>query len=96
MRSLAGGTLKTNDPGKPPRPAVPNELGRRPELHKTDHARLEHGTSPERSGESPTVVTEDVRAYALEKGLEEAEALEQGLKEKSAEFQRAGGELYAE
>jgi phosphomethylpyrimidine synthase len=40
-------------------------------------------------------ITEEVRAYAAEHGLEEGEALAAGLKEKGAEFARAGGELYA-
>ncbi len=39
-------------------------------------------------------ITEDVRAYAREQGLTASEALEEGLREKSAEFRRAGGELY--
>ncbi|MGH7995604.1 MAG: phosphomethylpyrimidine synthase ThiC, partial [Opitutaceae bacterium] len=40
-------------------------------------------------------ITEDVRRYAEERGLESAEAIEAGLKEKSEEFRRAGGEVYA-
>jgi phosphomethylpyrimidine synthase len=39
-------------------------------------------------------ITEDVRAYAREKGLETQAALESGLREKSAEFAAEGGELY--
>ena len=39
-------------------------------------------------------ITEDVRAYAAEKGLDEREALAEGLREKSAEFAEGGGELY--
>ena len=39
-------------------------------------------------------ITEDVRAYAAAHGLEEGEALAQGMSEKSAEFRAAGAELY--
>lgn len=39
-------------------------------------------------------ITEDVRRYAEEKGLTEAEALEKGMADKSAEFVQTGGELY--
>jgi len=39
-------------------------------------------------------ITEDVRRYAAEHGLDEQRALAQGLAEKSREFQAAGGELY--
>jgi phosphomethylpyrimidine synthase len=37
-----------------------------------------------------TKITEDVRKYAAEQGISENEALEKGLKEKSAEFVEAG------
>jgi len=40
-------------------------------------------------------ITEDVRKYAAEKGLEEAAALAEGLREKSAEFASEGGQLYS-
>jgi hypothetical protein len=40
-------------------------------------------------------ITEDVRKYALEQGISENEALEKGLKEKSAEFVEKGAEVYA-
>ena len=40
-------------------------------------------------------ITEDVRKYAAEQGISENEALEKGLKEKSAEFVEKGAELYA-
>jgi phosphomethylpyrimidine synthase len=40
-------------------------------------------------------ITEDVRKYAAEKGLSEAEALKTGLEEKSAEFIEKGAEVYA-
>ncbi|MGA9577165.1 MAG: phosphomethylpyrimidine synthase ThiC [Terrimicrobiaceae bacterium] len=40
-------------------------------------------------------ITEDVRKYAAEKGLSEAEALRTGLEEKSAEFVEKGAEVYA-
>ena len=39
-------------------------------------------------------ITEDVRRYAAEKGLEEKSALETGLAEKAQEFADKGGELY--
>ena len=39
-------------------------------------------------------ITEDVRKYAAEKGLSEAEALRTGLEEKSAEFVEKGAEVY--
>jgi phosphomethylpyrimidine synthase len=39
-------------------------------------------------------ITEDVRKYAAEQGIEPEKALEQGLREKSAEFQRGGAEIY--
>jgi phosphomethylpyrimidine synthase len=40
-------------------------------------------------------ITEDVRRYAAEKGIDETAAIEQGLQEKSAEFVEKGAELYA-
>src|SRR5882724_7109154 len=40
-------------------------------------------------------ITEDVRKYAAERGISENEALEKGLKEKSAEFVEKGAEVYA-
>ncbi|MEO6269318.1 MAG: phosphomethylpyrimidine synthase ThiC, partial [Lautropia sp.] len=39
-------------------------------------------------------ITQEVREYAAKKGVEEREALERGMAEKSAEFKAAGGELY--
>lgn len=39
-------------------------------------------------------ITEDVRAYAAEHGLDEAEALEAGMKERTEAFREAGGELH--
>jgi phosphomethylpyrimidine synthase len=39
-------------------------------------------------------ITEDVRAYAAAKGLDERNALAAGMQEKSAEFARGGAELY--
>jgi phosphomethylpyrimidine synthase len=39
-------------------------------------------------------ITEDVRRYAAEQGISENEALEKGLKAKSAEFVRKGSEVY--
>lgn len=40
-------------------------------------------------------ITEDVRKYAAEQGINENEALEKGLKEKSVEFVDKGSEVYA-
>ncbi len=40
-------------------------------------------------------ITEDVRKYAAEKGLEEAEAIKLGLEEKAREFVEQGAEVYA-
>ncbi|MBI3624863.1 MAG: phosphomethylpyrimidine synthase ThiC [Candidatus Rokubacteria bacterium] len=39
-------------------------------------------------------ITQDVREYAQKKGLEEATALEAGLKEKAEEFRKSGSEIY--
>jgi phosphomethylpyrimidine synthase len=39
-------------------------------------------------------ITEDVRRYAAEHGMETTDALTAGLAEKAAEFKQAGGELY--
>ena len=39
-------------------------------------------------------ITQDVREYAAKMGLEDAQALEAGMREKSAEFKRQGAELY--
>jgi phosphomethylpyrimidine synthase len=39
-------------------------------------------------------ITEDVRRYAQEHGLEESEALSDGLRSKADEFVRGGGEIY--
>ncbi len=41
-------------------------------------------------------ITQDVRDYAAQKGLEEEEALAAGMKEKSEEFKRAGAKIYVE
>jgi phosphomethylpyrimidine synthase len=40
-------------------------------------------------------ITEDVRKYAAEQGLAEAEAVESGLQEKAKEFVEKGAEIYA-
>jgi phosphomethylpyrimidine synthase len=40
-------------------------------------------------------ITEDVRRYAAEKGIDEAAAIERGLQEKAKEFQETGAEIYA-
>jgi phosphomethylpyrimidine synthase len=39
-------------------------------------------------------ITEDVRRYAAEQGLDEQEALQRGMQEKSAEFVEKGAEVY--
>ena len=39
-------------------------------------------------------ITEDVREYAREQGLDAEQALQEGMKAKSTEFQESGGELY--
>jgi phosphomethylpyrimidine synthase len=39
-------------------------------------------------------ITEDVRRFAEEQGLQSAEAIEAGMREKSEEFRRSGGEIY--
>ncbi|MGB7923123.1 MAG: phosphomethylpyrimidine synthase ThiC [Pyrinomonadaceae bacterium] len=39
-------------------------------------------------------ITQDVREYAAQKELDEQAALEEGMKEKAAEFVRSGGEIY--
>ncbi len=41
-------------------------------------------------------ITQDVREYAEKQGIEEQQALEAGLKEKSAEFLDKGGKIYIE
>jgi phosphomethylpyrimidine synthase len=40
-------------------------------------------------------ITEDVGKFAAEQGISETEALEKGLKEKSAEFVEKGADVYA-
>ncbi len=39
-------------------------------------------------------ITQDVREYAAKKGLDDARALEEGLREKAAEFKKGGAEIY--
>ena len=41
-------------------------------------------------------ITQDVRDYAAQKGLDEQAALEAGMKEKSEEFKRSGAKIYIE
>ena len=41
-------------------------------------------------------ITEDVRRYAAEHGMETVEAIEEGMREKAEEFREKGGELYVE
>jgi phosphomethylpyrimidine synthase len=40
-------------------------------------------------------ITEDLRKYAAQQGIEESAAIEQGLLEKAEEFQRSELKLYA-
>jgi phosphomethylpyrimidine synthase len=40
-------------------------------------------------------ITEDVRKYAAEHGLTNAEALESGMEKKRKEFMEKGAEVYA-
>ncbi len=39
-------------------------------------------------------ITQDIREYAAEKGLDAEDAIEAGMKEKSVSFQRSGGSIY--
>ncbi|MEO8672949.1 MAG: phosphomethylpyrimidine synthase ThiC [Tahibacter sp.] len=41
-------------------------------------------------------ITQDVRDYAAQKGVDDAQALDAGMQEKAAEFRNAGGEIYRE
>ncbi len=41
-------------------------------------------------------ITEEVRKYAADRGLTDAEAIESGLNEKSKEFVKSGAKVYAE
>jgi phosphomethylpyrimidine synthase len=40
-------------------------------------------------------ITEDVRKYAAEQGIDEASAIDAGLREKAEEFQESGAEIYS-
>jgi phosphomethylpyrimidine synthase len=40
-------------------------------------------------------ITEDVRKYAAEQGIADDAAIEEGLKQKAAEFTESGAEVYA-
>ena len=39
-------------------------------------------------------ITQDVREYAAQKGLDDAKALETGMREKAEEFKKQGAEIY--
>jgi phosphomethylpyrimidine synthase len=39
-------------------------------------------------------ITQDVREYAAQKGLDDAKALEEGMREKAEEFKKQGAEIY--
>ena len=41
-------------------------------------------------------ITEDIRQFAKEQGLETVEAIEAGMRQKAAEFREKGGEIYVE
>ncbi|MCH7532333.1 MAG: phosphomethylpyrimidine synthase ThiC [Gemmatimonadetes bacterium] len=41
-------------------------------------------------------ITEDIRQFAKEQGLETVEAIEAGMEQKAAEFREKGGEIYVE
>jgi phosphomethylpyrimidine synthase len=41
-------------------------------------------------------ITQDVREYAAQKGLEEQAALAAGMQEKAEEFKKSGGQIYQE
>jgi hypothetical protein len=47
------------------------------------------------SGSERVKITEDVRKYAAENAINEDIVLEHGLREKAAEFQHSGAEVYA-
>jgi phosphomethylpyrimidine synthase len=40
-------------------------------------------------------ITEDVRKYAAQQGVEESSAIDHGLRAKAQEFQEAGAEIYS-
>jgi phosphomethylpyrimidine synthase len=40
-------------------------------------------------------ITEDVRKYAAENAIDETTVLEQGMRQKAAEFQHTGSEIYS-
>ncbi len=39
-------------------------------------------------------ITQQIRDYGAEKGIDDAEVVAAGLKEKAGEFREAGGEVY--
>jgi phosphomethylpyrimidine synthase len=39
-------------------------------------------------------ISQDVRRYAEERGLDDTAALTEGMREKAAEFERRGGRIY--
>ena len=69
----------------------------------------EHDVTRERSGRCPQMspagrvsradearqITEDARKYAAQRGINENEALEKGLKPNAKEFAQTGAEVYA-
>jgi phosphomethylpyrimidine synthase len=47
------------------------------------------------SGSEQVNMTEDVRRYAAEKGVNQEQAIEEDFKEKAAEFVQKGAAVYA-
>jgi phosphomethylpyrimidine synthase len=41
-------------------------------------------------------ITEDIRQYAAEHGMQSVEAIDAGMEEKAREFREGGSELYVE
>jgi len=51
--------------------------------------------SGERRGLTKLIeITEDVRRYAAQEGIDETSVIDQGLQAKAREFQKAGAEIY--
>jgi hypothetical protein len=40
-------------------------------------------------------ITEDVRRYAAQEGIDESSVIDHGLREKADEFQKTGSEIYS-
>ena len=63
---------------------------------RTDRIFMSRRSGGEEDGEGgcSMKITEDVRKYAAQQGIEESAAIEQGLREKSEEFATTGSEVY--